>query len=125
MYQMRFEESVVGVSRERFAEALSAEGFPTFLGFVKPLYLLPVFQNKIAIGNYGWPFKTYRGVFSLLNKQVSYKKGLCPIAEKLHEKELMGFDCCCLKINMEDLKDLSKAFNKVYKNRNQLYNLIS
>lgn len=120
MYQIRFEENIVGVSRERFADALAAEGFPTFLGFIKPLYLLPVFQNKIAIGSQGWPFKRYKSFLSFLNRKISYKKGICPVAEKLHEKELMGFDCCCLKINNDDLKGLSKAFKKVYENRNQL-----
>ena len=120
MYQMRYKESIVGVSRERFAEALSAEGFPTFSGYVKPLYLLPVFQNKIAIGNNGWPFKRYSGLLSLINKKISYKKGICPIAERLHEKELIGFDCCCLKINKDDLDGLSRAFKKVYENRSKL-----
>ena len=30
MYQMRFDEEKVGVSRELFSRALAAEGFPTF-----------------------------------------------------------------------------------------------
>lgn len=120
MYQIRFDEEKVGVSRELFAEALAAEGFPTFLGFIKPLYLLPAFQNKIAIGRNGFPFKRSRYLFPFFKKKYSYKKGLCPIAEKLHEKQLMGFDSCCIKLNSEDLKLLSKAFKKVFNNRNQL-----
>lgn len=120
MYQIRFDEKVVGVTRETFSNALIAEGFPNFLGFVKPLYLLPVFQNKVALGSYGWPFKKNKSFFSIFKNNVNYRKGLCPIAEKLHEKQLMGFDCCCLKLNAEDLKLLAKAFKKVYRNKNKL-----
>ena len=47
-------------TRELFAKALAAEGFPTFLGFIKPLYWLPAFQNNIAIGRHGFPFKKNR-----------------------------------------------------------------
>ncbi len=107
MYQIRFDQEIVGISRERFSEALTKEGFPNFLGYVKPIYLLPTFQKKIAIGRDGWPY-------NLSNR--SYEKGLCPIAEKLHEKQLMGFDCCCLKIEEEDIEPLITAFKKVYSN---------
>lgn len=111
MYQMRFDPDLVGVSREAFAEALAAEGFPTFLGYVKPLYLLPMFQQRIAVGRDGWPFT--------LTKR-SYHKGLCPVAERLHEIELMGFDNCCLKVTDDDLDGLIAAFRKVHDNRDQL-----
>ena len=111
MYQIRFDEDVVGVSREIFANALNAEGFPTFLGYLRPLYMLPIFQKRVAIGREGWPFT--------LTDRV-YEKGLCPIAERLHEKELIGFDNCCLSIKESDIDGLIRAFQKVYANRDQL-----
>jgi dTDP-4-amino-4,6-dideoxygalactose transaminase len=111
MYQLRFDPDAVGVSRELFAEALAAEGFPTFLGYIKPLYLLPMFQKRIAIGRDGWPF-------TLTTR--SYHKGLCPVAERLHEIELVGFDCCCVKVTDTELDGLIRAFRKVHENRDQL-----
>jgi perosamine synthetase len=111
MYQIRFDREAVGVSRETFAKALAAEGFPTFLGYLSPLYMLPIFQKRLAIGREGWPF-------TLTNRV--YKKGLCPVAERLHEKELMGFDNCCLEITDFDLDGLIAAFLKVHDNRDQL-----
>ena len=114
MYQIRFDPDAVGVSRETFAKALAAEGFPTFLGYLKPLYLLPVFQNRVAIGREGWPFTL---------TQRTYGKGLCPVAERLHEVELMGFDCCCQKITDLDLDGLIAAFRKVHAGRDQLKQL--
>jgi perosamine synthetase len=111
MYQLRFDPDAVGVSREVFAEALAAEGFPTFLGYVKPLYLLSMFQKRVAIGREGWPFTL---------TERTYHKGLCPVAERLHEIELMGFDCCCVKVTDADLDGLIAAFRKVHANRDQL-----
>ena len=75
------------------------------------MYLLPLFQQRVAIGREGWPFT--------LTKR-SYGKGLCPVAERLHEVELMGFDCCCVKVTDSDLDDLIAAFRKVHANRDQL-----
>ena len=43
-----YDERQVGVKRDLFVEALNAEGFPCYGGYVKPLYLLPVFQNRKA-----------------------------------------------------------------------------
>lgn len=111
MYQLRFDGDAVGVSRETFAKALAAEGFPTFLGYLPPLYMLPIFQKRIAIGRDGWPFT--------LTKHV-YQKGLCPVAELLHEKEFMGFDNCCTQITDFDLDGLIAAFRKVHAGRDQL-----
>ena len=39
MYQMQFNPEIIGVTREVFCKALLAEGFPTFVGYVEPLYL--------------------------------------------------------------------------------------
>jgi len=114
MYQIRFDRDAVGVSRETFAKALAAEGFPTFLGYLRPLYMLPVFQKRVAIGREGWPFT--------LTERV-YRMGLCPVAERLHEKELVGFDNCCLKITDFDLDGLIAAFRKVHASRGQLKQL--
>jgi perosamine synthetase len=114
MYQMRYFEDVIGVSRELFAKALGAEGFPSFLGFLKPMYMLPAFQQRIAIGSSGWPFT--------LSDRV-YEKGLCPVAEAYHEKELIGFDNCCMAISDDQLEQLIAAFLKVHKHCDQLRGL--
>jgi len=47
LYSMLYNQKILGVSRDKFAEALSAEGFPVF-NYVIPLYRLPLFvaMNK-------------------------------------------------------------------------------
>jgi dTDP-4-amino-4,6-dideoxygalactose transaminase len=122
----RFDERVVGVPRDQFIDAVNAE-LPTAEdrdwtlmsgGYVKPLYLLPMFQQQIAFGTSGFPFKSphYKGV-------ANYNKGICPVVERIDEKEIMCTEFMRPPSTLEDMKDVVKAFEKVYENRNQLKEL--
>ena len=51
LYPFRFDASVFGVPRQRFLEALAAEGIPAAPGYVIPLYRQPLFADK-AFGPY-------------------------------------------------------------------------
>ena len=58
MYPIKFNENVIGVSRNKFLRAVSAElpkpkywdTTPLAEGYIKPIYLSPLYQNKIALG---------------------------------------------------------------------------
>ena len=110
-WAMRFDESIVGVAREQFSRALAAEGFPHYIGYVRPLYLLPLFQKRIAIGSQGYPF-------SLAATQ--YEKGICPVTERMHERELVCFYPCAYDIDQEHINLLVEAVHKVYAHRHEL-----
>ena len=60
LYSIKYDQTKTGVSRETFVEALNAEGIPMVPGYVKPIYLEPIYQKRIAFGNDGYPF-TYPG----------------------------------------------------------------
>ena len=118
-----FDENIVGVSRERFVEAIGAE-LPTaedrdwgliYNGYVMPLYLQPMFQRQIAYGESGCPFKCplYRG-------QVNYKQGLCPVTERIEAKYMIGTEFMRPPATLEDMKDVVRAFGKVYEYRLEL-----
>ncbi len=111
VWSARLDESRLGVSREKFSAALTAEGFPHFLGYLRPLYMLPVFQRRLAIGRDGWPF-------TLTDRQ--YFKGMCPVAERMYERELLCFETCAYRIDDEHLADLVAAFRKVHASRHLL-----
>lgn len=111
VWSARLDEVRLGVSRDRFSQALKAEGFPHFTGYVKPLYMLPVFQKRLAIGRNGWPFTL---------TERSYHKGLCPVAERMYESELLCFETCAFRIDDRLLADLITAFHKVHANRHLL-----
>lgn len=120
-----FDAKTVGVSRDVFIKAVKAElpatalreleGQQIGVGYTKPLYLLPLFQKKIAIGANGWPFTA-----STALTEQSYQKGLCPTAEKLYEEQLFVHEFMRPPATTEDLNDVIKAFNKVYERRSEL-----
>jgi len=112
MWQARVDSEVIGVHREIFAKALNAEGFPNFTGYLPPLYWFPIFQKKIAIGSKGFPFN--------LRPDISYHKGLCPIAENFHLNESLGFDICDISATDDQVEKMITAFHKVYENKDRL-----
>jgi len=110
-WAMKFDQNVVGVSRELFIKALVAEGFTLSNGYVKPLYMLPVFQSRKAIGRDGFPFNM---------TDRKYKAGICEIAERMHTTEMCLYETCAHYLSDTDLDAMVDAFNKVYSNRNEL-----
>lgn len=120
-----FDAGKAGVHRNRFAEAVRAELMPTELretegvqvkcGYVKPLYLLPLFQNRMAFGSRGCPWSC-----SLYGGSVSYEKGICPVVEKLHFETFMSHDLIRPGMSRKDMDDVADAFEKVWENREEL-----
>jgi perosamine synthetase len=115
VWAAKYDEQKVGVTRELFSRALMKEGFPHFTGYIRPLYLLPVFQAKTAFGKEGFPF--------ICNRNINYEKGICPVCELMHEKALLGFEPCAYDMSDKDVALLITAFRKVYDNREQLSKL--
>ncbi len=110
-WMVRFDADAVGVSRELFSKALAAEGFPHFTGYVAPLYRLPLFRERKAIGRDGFPFT--------LSKRT-YGDGLCPVTERLHENEALLFEPCAYDVDGATTDKLIAAIRKVHDNRGQL-----
>ncbi len=114
-YAMRFIAENAGVSREIFVEALRAEGIPVAKGFVEPLYMEPVYQQRIAFGKDGFPF-TYPGY----KGKVCYDRGICPVTERMHYEEWFGMGLCHANMQQGDLDDVVNAFTKVFENIDDL-----
>lgn len=68
------------ISRDVLARALSAEGLPTSARYVTPLYKLPVYQQRIGMGDQGWPFS--------LAPHVDYSQCDCPVVERMEGQEI-------------------------------------
>jgi perosamine synthetase len=124
MYPIRYDETVHGVPRNAFLRAVAAElpkprfwdTTPLAEGYVKPLYLNPVYQKQIAIGRKGFPFTCNPGV------KYSYPKGLCPVVERLYEKELMLSPLVREGMQQRDIQDFADAIEKVVANMAELRN---
>lgn len=118
MYPIKFDSKTVGVSRNQFVKAVSAElpqpkhwdTTPLAEGYVKPLYLNQIYQKKIALGSNGFPFNFNK------DRNYDYKYGDCPVTEKLYENELIISPLVREGIFENDLDDFVNAIKKVLDN---------
>lgn len=89
LYPMKFFGERIGISRKTFVAAMAAEGFSISEGYQKPLYLLPVYQKKQMYEHSQFPF-----VSKEYPQHMSYAKGICPVAERMYERELLVTNLC-------------------------------
>lgn len=108
VFGFSYDENKVGIPRDLFCDALRAEGIPCSAGYVKPLYLSPLYQERRAFA-----FKHYVGT-------AKYDKGICPVAESLYEKELVNTMICRPPATIEDMKYVIDAIHKIIDNKNEL-----
>jgi perosamine synthetase len=110
----------LGVDRDKFINAVKAEipsaklreNTPLIgVGYVKPLYLQPLYQKRATHCSFNC--EKYEG-------QVDYSRGACPIAEKLHFEELFSHEYMRPGMTILDMNDVINAFFKVYENINEL-----
>ena len=101
----------LGVSRQRIVDALVAEGVEGIGGGYVNVHLLPMYQKKIAYGSSGFPWKS-----ELCKRDIDYSKGICPVAEVLHESTYVGFPMCLHDLSDSDADLIVSAFQKVWDN---------
>ncbi|MGB0744294.1 MAG: DegT/DnrJ/EryC1/StrS family aminotransferase [Opitutales bacterium] len=119
-----FDEDIASVPRDIFIDAVRAElpcfelreqeGVKLASGYVKPLYLQPMFQSRIAFGSQGWPFT------ASTTDQVDYSPGRCPVAEELWSKTLFTQEHMLPSLSEGDMDDVIAAFWKVWEHRSEL-----
>ena len=77
------------------------------------IHLLPVFQRKIAYGTGGLPWS-----ISDRNSEISYEKGICPVAEELFEHSFIGIPLCSYDFSDSEIHDigmmLKTAWREIY-----------
>jgi dTDP-4-amino-4,6-dideoxygalactose transaminase len=120
-HALTYNEEATGVARDAIVKAIRAElpacelreadGALISQGYVRPLYLLPMFQKLIGYGNKQCPFKCphYTG-------KPDYDQGICPNAEKAHFQSLIAHEFMRPAMSRSDLNDVISAFRKVWSN---------
>jgi dTDP-4-amino-4,6-dideoxygalactose transaminase len=108
VYPFLYEEAVWRISRSRFVEAVTAEGIPVGGGYVKPLYLSPLYQERRA-----WAFRLYQG-------DPRYQEGICPVTERLHTHTLLLIPVVRPPATERDMDDIVAAILKVWEHRADL-----
>ena len=109
VYGMVLDTKLLGVKREVLIKALEAEGVKGLSNGYQNIHLLPIFQNKVAYGSKGFPWSS-----DICHREVSYAKGICPVAEKLHDETYIGFAMCLHDLTESDVDLIGKAFSKVW-----------
>ena len=112
---MKLDERETKVSRDNIYDALLAEGLQGLSKKFANLHLLPLYQKKIAYGSKGFPWSS-----EFCKREISYKKGICPIAEELHDKSYIGFEMCLFELSELDIQLIIKTFQKVWDNLDAL-----
>ncbi|MFH2135422.1 MAG: DegT/DnrJ/EryC1/StrS family aminotransferase [Pseudomonadota bacterium] len=114
-YPMVLDVQHLGISRARLLEALEAEGVVGLAAGYANVHLLPMYQQKIAYGSNGFPWSS-----DICRREVSYKKGICPVAEALHDTSYLGFEMCLHELSDADTDQIVNAFQKVWANLESL-----
>lgn len=125
VHPIKYDQGISGIHRNVFVEAVKAELATTKLretegvkvgsGYVKPLYMQPIFQQKTLYGPSGCPWSC-----NMYHGHVNYDKGICPITEKMHFDVLITHELIRPPMTKQDMDDVIDAFQKVWENRDEL-----
>lgn len=110
-------EAEAGVDRNTFINAVKAElpmfelreteGVKLNYGYVRPIYLLPIFQDDLRKSNF-------------TRQLPNYSKVTCPVLEDLHNNTLIHHEFMVPSMKKSDIDDVVAAFSKVWKLRHHL-----
>ena len=115
MYPMVLDIPALGVSRDKIVAALEAEGVMGVGGGYACVHLLPMYQQKQAYGSKGFPWTS-----DICHRDVSYAKGICPVAEELNFNSYLGYEMCQFAMTDDEVDLLVAAFRKVWDNLSSL-----
>lgn len=109
IYPLILDVELLGVSRQSIQSALEAEGLVGLTAGYANIHQLPQYQQKLAYGSKGFPWTS-----DICHRTVSYAKGICPIAERLHDATFLGFEICVHHMTDSNIDLAIKAFRKVW-----------
>ena len=109
-------DAFAGVPRQKFVEAMDAEGIPCSYGYTAPLYDNPMFLNKDFCPQ-GCPVNC-----PFYGRDLDYRsfRGSCPVSEKACYREAVWFEHRLLLGSKEDMDDIVTAAAKVKAHISQL-----
>ena len=107
------QEAFDGIPRDRFLEAVRAEGAPIGVGaHGEPIYQNPLFQSMT--GGRTWP------KCPAYDKPIDYSGARCPEAERIYRTEALSIGHSYFLGDREDMDLILEAIRKVRANRDEL-----
>ena len=105
-----------GVLRDKFLEALRAEGVPCGVGaHGQPIYRDSPFSSMDFFGKTGCPIKC-----PLYGREIDYSKVYCPEAERVYRDEACSFTHRIFLGEKEDMNLILDALHKLRENTDEL-----
>lgn len=115
IYGLILDTAALGVPRDKIVAALTAEGVPGVGSGYQNVHLYPMFQQRIAYGTHGFPWTSPH-----CTRDVTYERGICPVAEKLHAETFISLNICLHDYSSDDVALVISAFHKVWANLDAL-----
>jgi dTDP-4-amino-4,6-dideoxygalactose transaminase len=115
VYPLVLDPQAIGVERRLLLDALQAEGVPGLAAGYQNVHLLPMYQQKLAYGSKGFPWTA-----GVCRRDVDYRKGICPVAENLHDSRFLGFAICKYEMSDAEVDVFVEGFRKVWANLDAL-----
>jgi dTDP-4-amino-4,6-dideoxygalactose transaminase len=109
VYPLRYHEENIGMGRTQYVERIRDLGLPLHRfaeGYVRPFYLEPIFAKRNEFKK-GFPYSLVPG-----NALPNYAKGVCPVTEKLHDREMILTSYTYPPLTKSDMDDIAKVFAK-------------
>src|SRR5688500_8703351 len=101
LFIFRYDKSKFGgLSKKEFSEMLAAEGVPSFMGYPKPIYEQPLFQQK--------NFMCYA-----IPEYVDYSNVHCPISERACYEEAIWILQHAMLGTSDDMEQFAEAIKKI------------
>lgn len=119
VYPIRYDAEQTGLPRNLFVRAVntefsrgeSVESIAVMEGYVRPLYLNKVYLQRRFMG--GFPF-------NLQSPPRAYGPGLCPVAERMYEKEMLLTGLVREPLTTADMDELAMAMDRVLRHKDAL-----
>lgn len=109
LYPLKYNEDATGITRAKYIENVNSLGIPLYRfagGYIKPLYLEPIFAEREKFKN-GFPYNLHPE-----NERPIYRRGICPVTERLYDKEMVVTSYNYPPNTKADMDDIVNIFIK-------------
>jgi perosamine synthetase len=113
LYAFKLDAKKFGLSRNQFKAALDAEGVSVADGYVRPIYLYPMYEARVRQQTRGLG----AGIWHPVEGGQRYERGLCPVTERMHFEELLTTNICRADLTRDDAREFVRAIEKIYEHR--------
>jgi dTDP-4-amino-4,6-dideoxygalactose transaminase len=96
------DREALGLDRATLSRAIAAEGIPHGVGYVRPLYMLPLFQRKAV------------------SDRPDYRPGSCPVSERLYASDLVVLETCSYDLSGGRAEEIAAGIQRIHAHREQL-----